>query len=79
MFKNDRFISEKYEAAKELIGRYIKSVDGAIGKISTVEPKYSTCEICVDFNDGIRVLDTRFTIEQWMEISLTQDQLKNQN
>lgn len=78
MFKNDLTLSSNNEHAQNLIGRYIKGSDDVIGEISTVDLKYNSCEICINFSDGVRVLDTRHTIDYWLEKSLARVQL-NEN
>jgi hypothetical protein len=75
MFKDDLTLSLNDEYAQKLIGRYIKGSDDVIGEISTVDLKYNSCEICINFSDGVRVLDTRHTIDYWLEKSLARDQL----
>jgi len=76
MFKNDSVLSSNDEHAQKLVGRYIKGSDDIIGEISTVDLKYNnSCEICINFSDGVRVLDTRFTINYWLENSFARDQL----
>lgn len=55
---------------EELIGRYIIAPDNYIGQIVTAEEKINEiCEVCVNFEDGIRYLDTNFTKEMWMKNS----------
>ena len=75
MFKNDSTMSTNNEHSQKLLGRYIKGSDNIIGKISDIEPKYNSCEVCINFSDGIRVLDTRYTINHWLENSFNRDQL----
>jgi hypothetical protein len=75
MFKNEATISSDRENAQKLIGKYIKGPDDTIGKIIGAEPKYNSCEISIDFSDGIRVLDNKFPLEYWIEKSFDQDQL----
>jgi len=78
MFKDDLTTILNHKYAQKLVGRYVKGCDDIIGEISTVDLKYNSCEVCINFTDGVRMLETRFTIDYWLENSFTRDQLIKQ-
>ncbi len=57
------------EFSEKLVGRQVRDASGTLGKIVSVMSKRSKCEVSVNFKDGIKVLETRFTINDWIQNS----------
>ena len=54
----------------DLIGRTINDVNGVEGVIISAISRKQTLEVSVRFKDGINILDTRFTFQEWLDNSI---------